>query len=66
MNHIEANDSPAGLRLTDTTLQIFRDQAIDTDRPGSILQDFETLLDFIGGAGRQNYQQGLSAASTWP
>ena len=51
MKNIEANDGPAGLRLTETTQQVFRKQAIDTGRPGSILQDFETLLDFIGERG---------------
>jgi hypothetical protein len=31
--------------------QLLRDQAIDLDRPGSVLRDFETLLGFVGEAG---------------
>ena len=51
MKKIEFNDGPAVLRITDTTQQVLSEQDIDTDRPGSILRDFETLLDFIGERG---------------
>ena len=51
MKNIKANDGAAVLRITDSTQQVFRTQAIDTDRPGSILQDFETLFDFVGERG---------------
>jgi hypothetical protein len=31
--------------------QLLRDQCIDLERPGSVLRDFETLLDFVGTTG---------------
>lgn len=43
--------SPAELPISDSLQQILREQTIDTDRPGSVLRDFETLLDFIGERG---------------
>ena len=39
------------LPISDTLQQILRTQTVDTDRPGSVLRDFETLLDFIGERG---------------
>ena len=39
------------LPIADTLQKVLREQTIDTNRPGSILQDFETLLDFIGERG---------------
>jgi len=37
--------------LTKDGEQILRDQVIDRDHPGTVLRDFETLLDFVGTAG---------------
>ena len=38
-------------RKTDPNTQVLRRQAIDASGPGSILRDFETLLEFIGAEG---------------
>lgn len=43
--------SAAELPISDALQRILRKQTIETDRPGSMLQDFETLLDFIGERG---------------
>ena len=39
--------------VSDATKQILYDQVIDDDCPGTILRDFETLLEFVGEAGLQ-------------
>jgi hypothetical protein len=37
--------------ISDEEQRVLREQAIDEDRPGTILRDFDTLLAFIGTAG---------------
>jgi len=51
MKKAKTNDHPTELRISDSLQQILREQTIDADRPGSVLRDFETLLDFIGERG---------------
>jgi len=51
MKKAKTNDHPTELPISDALQQILRTQPIDTNRPGSVLRDFETLLDFIGERG---------------
>lgn len=37
--------------LPDVAAEILKQQAIDENRPGTLLRDFQTLLDFIGSEG---------------
>src|SRR5438874_2374948 len=37
--------------LTKDQEQLLREQVIDSDRPGPVLRDFRTLLDFVGTKG---------------
>jgi hypothetical protein len=39
------------LKLSPAQKQLLRDQVIDLDRPGTILRDFQMLLDFLGTEG---------------
>jgi hypothetical protein len=38
-------------KLTEVQEQVLRDQVIDTERPGPVLRDFRTVLDFVGTEG---------------
>jgi hypothetical protein len=38
-------------QLTEVQRQILRAQVIDADHPGTVLRDFQTLLDFVGTEG---------------
>jgi len=50
LEFIAAQDR-SGFDISGQVQQILRDQEIDDDGPGTILQDFETLLHFIGDDG---------------
>ena len=39
--------------VSDTAKRVLHDQVVDDDHPGSILRDFETLLEFVGEEGLQ-------------
>src|SRR5689334_4871600 len=39
------------VKLTKTLAQTLLEQVIDTERPGPILRDFRTVLDFVGAKG---------------
>src|SRR5262245_46422168 len=39
------------LKLSDEQKQLLHDQVIDAERPGTVLRDFQFLLDFVGTEG---------------
>ena len=45
------DNPPVTPPLSVQTQQVLRDQVIDDNGPGTILRDFEILLDFIGPDG---------------
>lgn len=49
----EENGNDKVMTLSPDAEQILKQQAIDEDRPGTLLRDFQTLLDFIGTEGSQ-------------
>jgi len=49
----EADYLPAPPELTADQAQLLADQEIDEEHPGTILKDFQTLLDFVGQTGSQ-------------
>lgn len=51
MKNTKVKDSSAEVPISAALQKILQKQIIDTNRPGSVLLDFETLLDFIGERG---------------
>ncbi|MEO2016981.1 MAG: plasmid pRiA4b ORF-3 family protein [Fuerstiella sp.] len=51
MAYLEVDGSSGELRISDAMQQVLREQTIDETVPGTVLQDFETLLDYIGERG---------------
>jgi hypothetical protein len=51
MLDILSTQGTSGFAVSDRVQQVLRDQEIDGDGPGTVLTDFETLLQFVGSDG---------------
>jgi len=57
MKRTDVSDSIEKVKIATELQQLLHEQSIDKNTPGSILKDFETLLDYIGDRGLKTTSQ---------